>query len=61
MHYSTYNTMVGSASIEFQGQSGMVSFDYFVLGYAISNNDCAWKVDLSYRSIGDEGVEMLAV
>ena len=32
--------------------------DYYCLGYCISHSQCQWKLDFSFASMGDEGVEM---
>ena len=53
--------LLGSSDIQLRGDSfsQVTPFDCFVLGYCVSHSNCIWKIDLSHRDIGDEGLKML--
>ena len=50
--------LLGSFNVQLSAQD-TTSFDCFVLGYCVSHSNSAWRIDLFYQDIGDEGVEML--
>ena len=53
-----YNEIVSSTpNLRFYTTPTMSSFDYFVLGYAVSHITCHWKINLS--GIGNSDVDML--
>ena len=52
--------VLGSSDIYLHEHSTEVTpFDCFVLGYCVSHSNCTWRVNLFYRNIGDEELEML--
>ena len=51
--------LLGSPDIHFHTLYVVTPFDCFVLGYCVSHSNCSWRIDLDYRCIGDEGVDML--
>ena len=51
--------LLGSPDIHFHTLYVVTPFDCFVLGYCVSHSNCTWRLDLDYRCIGDEGVDML--
>jgi len=52
--------VLGSSDICLHEHSTEVTpFVCFVLGYCVSHSNCTWSVNLFYRNIGDEELEML--
>ena len=52
--------VLGSSNIHpYERNVSVTPFDCFVLGYSVSHSNCAWRVDLEWCHIGNEGVEML--
>ena len=56
----TCSEIIGETNtLTFDHSKSMSPFDYFVLGFALSHNNCAWNIHLSGSPIGDEGLEMM--
>ena len=55
----TYNELVNPYHLLIVHPSNMLPFDYFVLGYAMAHITSHWVIDLSYREIDNECIEML--